>query len=108
MLIKVNVHPTHLYSMSKRLELSSRKGVGLLDFIDKRHLHVISLGIGYILGLSVFLTVSAVYTSGDAGAEVKSVVEDCKASVIKFVPMGAYSGGSQQVISALNYCKTLG
>jgi hypothetical protein len=82
--------------MSKRLELGSRKEVGLLDFIDKWHLHVISLGIGCILGLSV------------SGAEVKSVVEDCKASVIKFVPMGAYPGGSQQVISALNYCNTLG
>jgi hypothetical protein len=93
--------------MSKRLELSSRKRIGLPDFIDKWHLHIISLGIGCILGLSVFLTVSAVYTSADP-AEVKSVVDDCKSSVIKFVPLGAYPGSSKQVMSALNYCETLG
>jgi hypothetical protein len=49
-----------------------------------------------------------VYTSSYSGAEVKNVVADCKASVIKFVPLGAYPEGSEQVISALNYCVTLG
>ena len=91
--------------MSKTgLELSSRKNIRT---IDKRYLYIISCGIGCILGLSVFLMVSAVYTSTDSG-EVKNVVADCKENVIIFVPLGAYPGGSQHVKAALNYCETLG
>ncbi|MDQ3840318.1 MAG: hypothetical protein M3297_13745, partial [Thermoproteota archaeon] len=74
---------------------------------DKWHLYIISCGLGCILGLSVFLTFSAGYISTDSG-EVKNVVADCKENVIKFVPLGAYPGGSQHVKAALNYCQTLG
>jgi hypothetical protein len=89
----------------KGLELSSRKDIRP---IYKRYLYIISCGIGCILGLSVFLTVSAVYISIDYGEEVKNVVADCKDTVIKFVPLGAYPGGSQHVKAALNYCESLG
>jgi hypothetical protein len=74
----------------KGLELSSRKDIRP---IDKLYLYIISCGIGCILGLSVFLTVSAVYIWIDSGEEVKNVVADCKDTVIKFVPLGAYPGG---------------
>ena len=60
------------------------------------------------LGLFIFLLANPIYTSSYSGAEVKNVVADCKASVVKFVPLGAYPEGSEQVISALNYCVTLG
>jgi hypothetical protein len=53
------------------------------------------------------MSTKLVYTSSYSGAEVKNVVADCKASVVKFVPLGAYPEGSEQVISALNYCGTL-
>jgi hypothetical protein len=52
--------------------------------------------------------VTTLYTSIYTEAEVKNVVGDCKASVLKYVPIGAYPEGSQQVIAALNYCGTLG
>jgi hypothetical protein len=99
-------NPEYLYHMSEKgLELSSRKDIRP---IYKRYLYIISCGIGCILGLSVFLTVSAVYISIDYGEEVKNVVADCKDTVIKFVPLGAYPGGSQHVKAALNYCESLG
>lgn len=62
---------------------------------------------GCFLGLSIFLIANTVYTSSYSGPEVKDVVAQCKINVIKFVPMGAYPEGSEQVISALNYCGTL-
>jgi hypothetical protein len=52
--------------------------------------------------------VTTLYTSSLVEAESRSAVADCKASVLKYVPFGAYPGGSQQVIAALNYCGTLG
>jgi hypothetical protein len=58
--------------------------------------------------LFIILLANPVYTSSYSGAEVKSVVADCKASVVEFVPLGAYPEGSEQVISALNYCEALG
>jgi hypothetical protein len=57
--------------------------------------------------LSIFL-VATTLTWSYPEAEGRNVVADCKASVIKFVPLGAYPEGSDQVISALNYCGTLG
>jgi hypothetical protein len=69
--------------------------------------YTISLGIGRFLGLSIFLVANTVYTSSYSRLEIKDVVAQCKGNVIKFVPMGAYPGGSQQVLSALNYCGTL-
>ncbi len=93
--------------MSERLELGSGKNIRLANPIDKWHQYIISCGLGCILGLSVFLTVSAVYIQTDSGGVVKNVVADCKETVIKFVPLGAYPGGSQHVKAALNYCETL-
>lgn len=79
-----------------------------VGFMDKWTRYAISLGTGCFLGLIIFMLANPIYTSSYTGAEVKNVVADCKASVIKFVPMGAYPEGSEQVIRALNYCGTLG
>lgn len=94
--------------MSIKLEVPSRKGETSVKFTDKWVKYTIFLGIGFFLGLSIFLMVTTLYTSNLVEAEAKSVVADCKASVLKYVPIGAYPGGSQQVIAALNYCGTLG
>jgi Carboxypeptidase regulatory-like domain len=47
--------------------------------------------------LSIFLLFTAVYTLIDSAGDTQNVVDDCKASVIKFVLLGAYPQGSQQV-----------
>jgi hypothetical protein len=94
--------------MSLKIERSTKKEVTHAKSIDKWNKYSLSLGIGCILGLFVFLLTNPFYTSSYSGVEAKNVVGDCKASVIGFVPIGAYPGGSQQVISALNYCETLG
>ena len=92
--------------MSIKLEESSRKDLRHVNVFDRWNKYTISLGIGCFLGLVIFLP--PIYTLSYSGAEVKSVVADCKASVVKFVPLGAYPEGSDQVIAALNYCGTLG
>jgi hypothetical protein len=94
--------------MSEKLELSPRKDMKSANLMNNRARYTISLGIGCLLGLSVFLIVSTMNTSSYPEAESRNVVADCKASVIEYVPLGAYPGGSQQVIAALNYCGTLG
>jgi hypothetical protein len=94
--------------MSLKSERSSKKNGSQIKSIEKWNKYSISLGIGCFLGLVIFLLANPLYTSSYPGAEAKSVVTDCKASVIKFVPLGAYPGGSQQVISAMNFCETLG
>ena len=43
-----------------------------------------------------------------SGPEITDAVSQCKGNVIKFLPLGAYPEGSQQVITALSYCGTLG
>lgn len=65
-------------------------------------------GLGCFLGLSVFLMFNALYALIYSVGDVQKVVADCKASVIEFVPLGTYPGGSQRVLAALNYCETLG
>jgi hypothetical protein len=97
-----------LYDMSIKLQRNSKKSASNAEFMGKSTKYTISLGIGCVLGLSIFLLANPIYTSSYSGAEVKNVVADCKASVVKFVPLGAYPEGSEQVISALNYCGTLG
>jgi hypothetical protein len=76
--------------------------------MNKLSRYVISLGIGFFLGLGIFLVANTVDTSSYSGPEIKDVVAQCKGNVIKSVPLGAYPGGSQQVLSGLNYCGTLG
>jgi Na+-driven multidrug efflux pump len=94
--------------MSIKLEESSRKDVKHASLMDKWNKYTISLAIGCFLGLVIFLLANPIYTLSYSGAEVKNVVADCKASVVKFVPLGAYPEGSDQVVAALNYCGTLG
>jgi uncharacterized membrane protein len=93
--------------MSLKLRRSSKKKARHTDFKENTTKYTISLGIGCILGVFIFLLANPIYTSSYSGVEVKNVVADCKASVVKFVPLGAYPEGSEQVISALNYCETL-
>ena len=93
--------------MSLKLQRNSKKEVGHADFKENPTKYTISLGIGCMLGVVIFLLANPILTSSYSGAEVKNVVADCKASVVKFVPLGAYPEGSEQVISALNYCETL-
>ena len=96
--------------MSLKLQRSSKKRAGHAESMQNRTKYTISLGIGCILGVFIFLLANPYYTSSYSGvnSEVKNVVTDCKTSVIKFVPLGAYPEGSEQVISALSYCETLG
>jgi hypothetical protein len=94
--------------MSLKIERSTKKESTSTKSIGKWNKYSISLGIGCVLGLFIFLMANPLYTSPYPEVEAKNTVTDCKASVIKFVPLGAYPGGSQQVISALNYCETLG
>jgi hypothetical protein len=97
-----------LYDMSIKIERSIKKEASPAKSADKWSKYPLSLGIGCILGLFIFLLTNPFYTSSHPGVEAKDVVSDCKASVISFVPLGAYPGGSQHVIAGLNYCETLG
>lgn len=81
---------------------------------------VISLSLGFIAGLSLFLLINTIYTapspllssalpiSSQSAPEPVNAVALCKEGVIKYTPLGAYPGGSGQVIAALNYCNSLG
>ena len=85
---------------------------------------VISLSIGFLAGLTLFLLVNTLYTSSSPpapspstlplplqsalNAELVDAVALCKAGVIKYTPLGAYPGGSDDVKAALNYCNSLG
>ncbi|MGA8107762.1 MAG: hypothetical protein WB815_14020 [Nitrososphaeraceae archaeon] len=57
--------------------------------------------------LDIFLA-NTVYISSYSGAEIVDVVAKCKGNVIKFVPLGGYPEGSEQVMAALTYSGTLG
>jgi hypothetical protein len=94
--------------MSIKLERSLSKEEEHANPMGKWNKYTISLGVGFFLGLVIFILANPIYTSNYSGAEVKKVVADCKASVVKFVPLGAYPEGSEQVMAALNYCGTLG
>lgn len=94
--------------MSTKLELRPRYGIGLTNLSSKWHLYMIYCGIGFFIGLSIFLMSNAVYTLIDSAGDVRKVVDNCKASVIELIPLGAYPAGSQQVTAALSYCDTLG
>lgn len=84
---------------------------------------VISLLIGFAAGLSLFLVINTIFTaplpptpsspsvlpvSSHSAAEPVEAVALCKAGVIKYTPLGAYPGGSDDVKAALNYCDSLG
>ena len=83
---------------------------------------VISLSIGFLVGLSLFLLINTLYTPSSppapsssalpplsqSAADPVDAVALCKAGVIKYTPLGAYPGGSDDVKAALNYCNSLG
>ena len=108
-----------IHGEKKRLEIKSA---------NKQARTVISLSIGFAVGLSLFFlinalsspsllptsspstTPSALPASSESGTEPDPVdaVALCKAGVIKYTPLGAYPGGSDEVKAALTYCNSLG
>ena len=76
---------------------------------------VISLSIGFLAGLSLFLLVNTLYTSSSppapspstlplpsqSAADPVDAVALCKAGVIKYTPLGAYPGGSDDVKASI-------
>jgi len=51
--------------------------------------------------------VSPLATTNSPVVEVSDPVTPCKAGVIKYVPLGGYPGGYDQVKAALAYCDSL-
>jgi hypothetical protein len=46
-------------------------------------------------------------TKMSSAVKVSDPVTPCKAGVIKYVPLGGYPGGYDQVKAALDYCDSL-
>ena len=60
-----------------------------------------------LLSLSLMTGVSPLATTNSPVVEVSDPVTPCKAGVIKYVPLGGYPGGYDQVKAALAYCDSL-
>lgn len=112
-----------IHGEKERLEIKSA---------NKHARTVISLSIGFAVGLSLFFLINALSTSpllpmsspsttpsalpsaSESGTgpepepEPVDAVALCKAGVIKYTPLGAYPGGSDEVKAALTYCSSLG
>lgn len=70
---------------------------------------VISISIGGLLGLAVFLFAITVDTASMLEPTTKvDAVAVCKEGIIKYAPLGAYPGGQDQVKSVFAYCNSLG
>lgn len=110
-----------IHGEKERLEIKSA---------NKHARTVISLSIGFAVGLSLFILINALSTpsllpmsspsttpsalpsASESGTELEPEPVDavalCKAGVIKYTPLGAYPGGSDEVKAALTYCNSLG
>ena len=117
-----------LYDMALEPEIHREKKRLEIKSANKQARTVISLSIGFAVGLSLFFlinalpspsllptsspstTPSALPASSESGTEPDPVdaVALCKAGVIKYTPLGAYPGGSDEVKAALTYCNSLG
>ena len=114
-----------LYNMALEPEIHGDKNQIKIISTNKWAKTVISLSIGFLAGLSLFLLINTLYTSSSPpapspstlslpsqsalnNAEPVDAVALCKAGVIKYTPLGAYPGGSDDVKAALNYCNSLG
>ena len=110
--------------MALEPEIHKEKTRSLILSTTKWARTAISLSIGLVAGLAIFLVINAsliasfppapspsslLTTSSESTAEpVVDAVALCKAGVIKYTPLGAYPGGSDEVKAALNYCNSLG
>ena len=112
---------SEIHREKKRLEIKSA---------NKQARTVISLSISFLVGLSLFFLIDALSTPSllttsspsttpsalpamsGSGTEPEPEPVDavalCKAGVIKYAPLGAYPGGSDEVKAALTYCNSLG
>ena len=86
----------------KQTKISSRKHA----------IPIISISLGGLLGLALFLYAMSVDTSSiilqqQPTTEVDAVAV-CKEGIIKYAPLGAYPGGQVQVKAAFAYCNSLG
>jgi hypothetical protein len=114
-----------LYNMALEPKIHGDKNQKKIISTNKWVKTVISLSIGFLAGLSLFLLINTLYTSSSPpapspstlslpsqsalnNAEPVDAVALCKAGVIKYTPLGAYPGGSDDVKAALNYCNNLG
>jgi hypothetical protein len=113
-----------LYDMALEPEIRGEKNQGEIISTNKWARIVISLSIGFLAGLSLFFIINALSTpsllptsspptpstlpaSSEPVTESVDVAALCKAGVIKYTPLGAYPGGSDDVKAALNYCDNL-
>lgn len=119
-----------LYDMALEPEIHVEKERLEIKSANKHARTVISLSTGFAVGLSLFFLINALFTSpllpmsspsttpsalpsaSESGTELEPEPVDavalCKAGVIKYTPLGAYPGGSDQVKAALTYCNNLG
>lgn len=119
-----------LYDMALEPEIHGEKERLEIKSANKHARTVISLSIGFAVGLSLFILINALSTSpllpmsspsttpsalpsaSESGTELEPEPVDavalCKAGVIKYTPLGAYPGGSDEVKAALTYCNSLG
>jgi hypothetical protein len=110
-----------LYDMALESEIRGDKNEIKVISTNRWTKTVISLSLGFIAGLSIFLLINTIYTSpspmvpsspaisptSQSATDPVDAVALCKAGVIKYTPLGAYPGGSDDVIAALNYCNSL-
>ena len=118
-----------MYDMALEPEIRREKNQGEIISTNKWARIVISLSVGLMAGLLLFFIInalsvqpslipasspptapSALPATSESGTEPEpvDVVALCKAGVIKYTPLGAYPGGSDQVKAALTYCNRLG
>jgi hypothetical protein len=100
-----------IYNMALEPEINREKEENKVRFTNKSTATVISLAVGCIVGLSISLLSVADYTaplfSSYSTTETNDGAGMCKNNVIKYVPLGAYPEGQEQVKAALNYCNSL-
>jgi hypothetical protein len=110
-----------LYIMALESEIPGKKYRKDIISTNKWARIVISMSIGFVAGLSLFLVINTNFAaplppmpsspvlpvSSHSVAEDGEAVAFCKAGVIKYTPLGAYPGGSDDVKAALNYCDNL-
>jgi hypothetical protein len=111
-----------LYIMALKSEIRGKGYWKEIISTNKWARIVISMSIGFIAGLSLFLVINTIFAapllpmpsspsvlpvSSHSAAEDGEAVALCKAGVIKYTPLGAYPGGSDDVKAALNYCDNL-
>lgn len=73
----------------------------------KTSIPVISIFIGCVLGLSLYLLAITAYSTSTEYSPETSPVTTCNENIIKYAPLGAYPEGQEQVKAAFAYCDSL-